>query len=292
MKQKLEQYQEIIESFLQSHFWQDPSIPESLNQAMEYSLFAGGKRIRPILCLVWSEVLGQNKSCVLGFATALELIHTYSLIHDDLPAMDDDDYRRGQPSSHVKYGEALAILAGDALLTEAFYLMSKTDLPSDRVLNALKEVAHSAGPRGLVGGQVLDIALTGKGCQDVKTLETMHSLKTGALIRAACLSGAHLAGVGVEDQKRVNQYGASVGLAFQVADDLLDVIGDNKKLGKPTGSDHKNKKLTYPELLGLKESKNWAQRLVEQAQGAIQSYSGEHALFLHDLAQYIIDRIE
>ena len=289
MKTTLESYRERIESFLQTCL-KDDSIPERLQSAMEYSLFAGGKRIRPILCLVWAELLSGSREHALGFACSLECIHTYSLVHDDLPAMDDDDLRRGQPSNHIKYGQALAILAGDGLLTEAFSLMLSHDRHPERTLQAAAEVARAAGPRGMVGGQVLDILMTGKGQGDLEMLKSMHSLKTGALLRASCLSGAMLAGADHADLSLVDQYGTAIGLAFQIADDILDITGEEQAIGKPVGSDESRGKLAYPSLLGLGESKALGFRMVEQATAALEKYSGPQSQFLADLARYIMER--
>ena len=289
MKTTLESYRERIESFLQTCL-KDDSIPERLQSAMEYSLFAGGKRIRPILCLVWAELLSGSREHALGFACSLECIHTYSLVHDDLPAMDDDDLRRGQPSNHIKYGQALAILAGDGLLTEAFSLMLSHDRHPERTLQAAAEVARAAGPRGMVGGQVLDILMTGKGQGDLEMLKSMHSLKTGALLRASCLSGAMLAGADHADLSLADQYGTAIGLAFQIADDILDITGEEQAIGKPVGSDESRGKLTYPSLLGLDESKALGFQMVEQATAALEKYSGPQSQFLADLARYIMER--
>ncbi len=289
MKTTLESYRERIESFLQTCL-KDDSIPERLQSAMEYSLFAGGKRIRPILCLIWAELVSGAREHPLGFACSLECIHTYSLVHDDLPAMDDDDLRRGQPSNHIKYGQALAILAGDGLLTEAFSLMLSHDRHPERTLQAAAEVARAAGPRGMVGGQVLDILMTGKGQGDLEMLKSMHSLKTGALLRASCLSGAMLAGADQDDLSQADQYGTAIGLAFQIADDILDITGEEQAIGKPVGSDESRGKLTYPSLLGLDESKALGFRMVEQATTALEKYSGPQSQFLADLARYIMER--
>lgn len=289
MKTTLESYRERIERFLQTCL-KDDSIPERLQSAMEYSLFAGGKRIRPILCLIWAELVSGAREHPLGFACSLECIHTYSLVHDDLPAMDDDDLRRGQPSNHIKYGQALAILAGDGLLTEAFSLMLSHDRHPERTLQAAAEVARAAGPRGMVGGQVLDILMTGKGQGDLEMLKSMHSLKTGALLRASCLSGAMLAGADQDDLSQADQYGTAIGLAFQIADDILDITGEEQAIGKPVGSDESRGKLTYPSLLGLDESKALGFRMVEQATTALEKYSGPQSQFLADLARYIMER--
>jgi geranylgeranyl diphosphate synthase type II len=291
VKQDLEIYRQDVEGFLQSCL-RDESIPSALAGAMHYSLLAGGKRVRPVLCLVWAELFGLERQRVLPFASSLELIHTYSLVHDDLPAMDDDDYRRGMPSSHVRHGEAMAILSGDGLLTEAFAIMLASELPPDRIVRAAAEVTRAAGPRGMVGGQAIDMALTGGGVRDLESLKGMHAMKTGALITAACASGAILAGADDPGLDRARRFGGCVGLAFQVADDILDVVGDRDTMGKPVGSDAKQDKLTYPSLLGLEESRRWGRNLIAEAREALEPYSGPEAGFLSGLAQYVIDRAE
>lgn len=291
MKTTLESYRERIERFLQTCL-KDDSIPERLQSAMEYSLFAGGKRIRPILCLIWAELVSGAREHPLGFACSLECIHTYSLVHDDLPAMDDDATRRGQPSSHVRFGEALAILAGDGLLTQAFSMMLSAEVQAERALQAAFEVASAAGPAGMVGGQVMDMALTGTGVSEVDTLKRMHSMKTGAMLRASCVSGALLAGAKLAEVERAQRFGSCLGLAFQVADDILDVIGDEEKMGKPVGSDSKHSKLTYPALLGLKQSKELGESMVQESLEALSGLENEEADFLTALAKYVMDRTE
>lgn len=243
MKAMLEGYRQLVEDFL-TGCMQDQGQPKQLREAMHYSLQAGGKRIRPVLCLAWAQHFGLEPSRIIRFASALELIHTYSLVHDDLPAMDNDDLRRGQPSSHVRYGEALAILAGDGLLTQAFELMLDSDLQPDLQLAAARRVARAAGPIGMVGGQVLDMDLTGKGQASLEELKTMHSLKTEAMLSCSCYCGALLAGANSRDLERVQAFGQAAGLAFQVADDILDIVGDSQSMGKPVGSDQKQGKLT------------------------------------------------
>ncbi len=290
MKQMLEAYQAMVEGFLDNCL-ENEHIPGELHKAMQYSLLAGGKRIRPALCLAWAELFAQEPAKALGFACGLELIHTYSLVHDDLPAMDDDDLRRGKPANHAQFGEAMAILAGDGLLTQAFLCMLDTELPPDRVLSAARAVARAAGPAGMVGGQVMDIRLSAQNQATLEKLKAMHSLKTGAMISGSCLSGALLAGAGAQDLKQVQVYGQAIGLAFQVADDILDIEGDSRKMGKPTGSDQRQGKLTYPSLLGLEASKSLGQELVQQAVSAISVYNGPQAVFLRELAQYIMHRV-
>ncbi|MFP4326253.1 MAG: polyprenyl synthetase family protein [Desulfonatronovibrio sp.] len=270
------------------------NIPEALYESMTYSLLAGGKRVRPVLCISWAGMLGIERQRVLDFSCAIEFIHTYSLVHDDLPAMDDDDLRRGCPTNHKVHGEAMAILAGDALLTHAFYLMSETDLPAENVLSACREIAKAAGPSGMVGGQVVDILATGADHLDLDSLKKMHAMKTGALIRSSCVCGALLAGsagAGQKDMANAADFGESIGLAFQIVDDILDITGDEKSLGKPVGSDQSRDKATYPRFLGLDKSRKLAQESVDRARQSLRDYSGPEKEFLSDLAQYIVDRI-
>jgi geranylgeranyl diphosphate synthase, type II len=267
--------------------------PCELLQAMEYSLTAGGKRLRPVLCLTAGGLFGLERDKALPFASALEMIHTYSLVHDDLPAMDNDDLRRGKPSNHKQFGEAMAILAGDGLLTEAFVFMASTaaDLGAGRVLPALAEVARAAGAAGMVGGQALDMLYTGKESVPLPQLKDMHARKTGALITCSCVSGAILAGAGREEVELLRGYGQNVGAAFQIADDILDVVGDEKDLGKPVGSDEGQGKTTYPSLLGIGQSRALAQEHVDQAVAALRGLTGDDAAFLARLAQFVVDRV-
>ncbi len=277
-----------------------PFLPTSLREAMEYSLMAGGKRLRPVLCLTTAKLCGLEESKVLPFACAIELIHTYSLIHDDLPAMDDDDLRRGKPSSHKQFGEAMAILAGDALLTDAFVFMtcvasccSTGAIAAENTLRALAYLGRAAGSHGMVGGQVLDMNYTGEQNISLEKLRTMHAMKTGALIQASCVCGALLAGAKLEVVKALEVYGAALGTAFQIADDILDVTADTATLGKPAGSDFEQGKNTYPSLVGLEQSRILAE---EQKNIALQSltqdvvFEGEEGAFLAGLASYVVAR--
>jgi geranylgeranyl diphosphate synthase, type II len=290
IKERLKALALDLESFLSGRF-QEQDIPSSLAEAMEYSLLAGGKRLRPALCLSWAEMLGADRRSVLPFAAAIECIHTYSLIHDDLPAMDNDDLRRGKPTSHRKFGEATAILAGDGLLTEAFTLMLETGLPTERVAAAAAEMAAAAGPRGMVGGQALDMEFTGKEGIQLAALQDMHARKTGALITSSCVSGAILAGAGNGDLERAGVYGRNVGLAFQVVDDILDVIGNESSLGKTVGSDQERGKSTYPSIIGLEESYAFARHCSGAAVEALEGYDRRSSELLRDLAVYIVERI-
>lgn len=272
------------------------SDPEVIHEAMRYSVFAGGKRLRPVLVLAGAEILGKKPQIALPAAAAMELIHTYSLVHDDLPAMDDDDLRRGRPTNHKVYGEAVAILAGDALLTKAFELIAKNAKirgVRPQAVPALAElVARGAGTFGMIGGQVMDIQVEDGKWQKMghhaSLLQDIHRHKTAALIRTSLQAGAILAGATPKQLSSLGEYGEKIGLAFQIADDILDVVADKKKLGK-RGSDKKNKKLTFPALYGLEESKRRAQLLVEEAKAALEPF-GRRAQVLKQLANYIIER--
>jgi len=267
------------------------AIPGRLLAAMEYSLLAGGKRLRPALCLSCAAVCGLEEDRALPFAASIELIHTYSLIHDDLPAMDNDDLRRGKPTNHKAFDEATAILAGDGLLTEAFVCMAGTPLPPDRVLAALGELARAAGAAGMVGGQMLDMEYTGAGRADIQELAAMHARKTGALIRASCLCGGLLAGADAEQSAALARYGAAFGAAFQIVDDILDLTGTAEQLGKTPGKDTTQGKLTYPSLLGLERSRELALEHARLAQSSLDMFSGPEADFLRALALSQVKRI-
>ena len=269
-----------------------PGVPVGLREAMEYSLLAGGKRVRPALCLIASRMYGLAGDAPLPFAAALECIHTYSLIHDDLPAMDDDDLRRGRPSCHKQFDEATAILAGDGLLTDAFALMAEAPgIPAERALKGLGLVARAAGTPGMVGGQFLDMQYTAKGAVPLEKLAAMHAMKTGALVRVPCELGAVLAGAGEDELARMRRVGAALGAAFQIADDILDVVGDEKTLGKPVGSDAAQGKITYPSLLGLEQSKLAARAKADEAVAALDGVNASDAALLRGLADYIVNRV-
>jgi geranylgeranyl diphosphate synthase type II len=259
---------------------------------MHYSLFAGGKRLRPILCLAAAEAVGGSPEEALPLACALEMIHTYSLIHDDLPSMDDDDLRRGQPTCHKQFDEATAILAGDGLLTEAFYTLAAAAprfQGREAMLLEIQELlSEAAGYRGMVGGQMLDLMAEGRRIT-LKELEMVHRLKTGALLIAATRAGA-LAGGGSRPQvAALTAYGERFGLAFQITDDLLDVEGEAAEMGKAPGMDEKRHKATYPALLGLETSRQWAGHLVQQALAELEPFK-ERAAPLRELARYLLVR--
>lgn len=290
VKQRLLKRAAKVDEYLENCF-NGRDITGRLLDSMNYSLMAGGKRLRPVLVLSWAGMLGANQEDIMPFAASMECIHTYSLIHDDLPAMDDDDLRRGRPSNHKKFDEATAILAGDGLLTEAFVLMFSAQADPALKLKASDIVARAAGAEGMVGGQCIDMDFTGKTGVPLEELKDMHSRKTGALIRAACMAGATLSGKPDEDVRRAYEFGKSIGVAFQIVDDVLDVVGDEAQLGKPVGSDQEQGKTTYPSLIGLDQSKRLAQEYVDEAKKQLAPYAGDEALFLSDLAQYIVDRV-
>ncbi|MFN3927783.1 MAG: geranylgeranyl diphosphate synthase CrtE [Pseudanabaenaceae cyanobacterium] len=264
--------------------------PESLCEAMRYSLLAGGKRLRPILCLAGCELCGGTVEQALPTAVALEMIHTMSLIHDDLPAMDNDDFRRGKPTNHKVFGEAMAILAGDALLAYAFAMIAKTKaVSSDRLLQVIDMIASASSHYGLVGGQVLDLAMEGNPNVDEQTLHYIHTHKTGALLKACVLSGAVLGGGNELDLANLSVYAENIGLAFQIVDDILDVTSTTEKLGKTAGKDERDNKVTYPKLWGLETSRQRAQELITEAKAKLNTY-GEKAMPLQSLADFIVQR--
>ena len=263
--------------------------PSSVHTAMHYSVFAGGKRIRPILCLETARIFTSDVTPALHPACALEFIHTYSLIHDDLPALDNDDLRRGKPTCHKKFGEALAILAGDALLTLAFQTISATLVPSERCVSILSEVASAAGTiNGMVGGQVADVEAEGKRV-DPQTLEYIHRSKTAALIRASITAGALCAGAGPEDVARLRRFGETIGWAFQVTDDILDVEESSAALGKTAGKDMAQQKATYPSVFGLERSHEIAKDLATKAIAELIPYA-ERASRLREIAEFLVLR--
>lgn len=265
--------------------------PANLHAAIRYSLFIGGKRLRPLLALAGAEVAGADPTIALPLACALECIHTFSLIHDDLPAIDNDDLRRGHPTNHKVYGEAVAILAGDALLTLAFELIQKcrADASADAVLDVIALVSTASGTRGMVGGQVTDIECEGRSDLGVADVESIHARKTGALLEASLLGGARLAEASPELMAALSEYGRHIGLAFQITDDLLDVQGDAERIGKPVGSDLKHDKATYPKILGLNESRALARQSADSAIDALAGL-GAPADPLRALARYMIER--
>jgi geranylgeranyl diphosphate synthase type II len=257
---------------------------------MRHSLFAGGKRVRPILCLAAAEALNAREEAVVRAACSLELVHTYSLIHDDLPALDNDDFRRGVPTCHKVFGEAMAILAGDALLTLAFQVLADlSDTPAERSRQMSAELALAAGTvRGMIGGQVADLEAEGREI-DRRHLEYIHRSKTGALLRASVRLGAIAGGASESGLAALSEYGEHIGLAFQIVDDVLDVVGSKESLGKTAGKDAAQKKATYPQLYGLDESRRMANEHLEKAVAALEPF-GDQARWLRELAGMIVSR--
>ena len=266
------------------------SIPEALRNAMIYSLEAGGKRLRPILVIASAEAVGGNVDKVMHAAIAMEMIHTFSLIHDDLPAMDDDSLRRGKPTNHKVFGEAFAILAGDALLAQAFYVLTNTstNLNSTATIEVIRDIAKATGGCGMTGGQALDIEATGKKITESE-LTKLHLCKTGALITASVTSGAKLCGADSSQVLAFSKYGDSIGLAFQITDDLLDIEGNESVIGKDIGSDESKGKSTYPAIIGVEASRQRAKNLVNDAIQSLSSFD-EKAEPLRLIAKYIIER--
>ncbi|MDA2933678.1 polyprenyl synthetase family protein [Acidobacteria bacterium AH-259-D05] len=265
------------------------SPPEIIHQAMHYSIFAGGKRIRPVLVLATGEALDGDFHKLLYLACALEMVHTYSLVHDDLPAMDDDDYRRGQPSTHRKFGEGIAILAGNALLIQAFQLLLQIPVSADEKdtkISVIREICEATGTtRGMLGGQAMDLTNQGKPFSP-EQLEQIHSAKTGALISASVSSAALLSGASHQAQERLRAYGSRIGLAFQIVDDILDIESSSKESGKTSGKDNLHRKATYPDMYGLEASRKMATGLVDEAIQEI-DFLGSRGEILKGLGQFI-----
>ncbi|NBD32860.1 MAG: polyprenyl synthetase family protein [Cyanobacteria bacterium] len=265
--------------------------PPVIYEAMRYSLLAGGKRLRPILCLATCELVGGSIEMAMPTACALEMIHTMSLIHDDLPAMDNDDYRRGQLTNHKKFGEDIAILAGDGLLAYAFeYIAAQTQgVNPSAILQVIAKLGHAVGATGLVGGQVVDLASEGNPDISLETLNYIHTHKTGALLEACVVTGAMLGGASEEELRRLSRYAYDIGLAFQIVDDILDITATQEELGKTAGKDVEADKATYPRLLGLEASKAKADELTQAACAELSSY-GDAGIPLQAIAQLIANR--
>ena len=291
LKAYLQDSQKIVEEALEHYLPGEDNIPADIYKAVRYSVFNGGKRIRPILCLAATEAVGGDLGPAIPVACALELIHSYSLIHDDLPAMDNDDFRRGKPTCHKVFGENIAILAGDALLTEAFVLLShveKVRLSAERRLAVIQEIAKAAGICGMIGGQALDV-LSGKSEPNENMLREIHRRKTGALIVAAIKSGAIIFNARKDKIQALAEYGINVGLAFQIADDILNVEGNRELMGKETGSDAAHNKLTYPSLLGMGKAKEKLAKYINAAEASLSGFD-ERARPLLVIARYIMER--
>ena len=292
LKGYLDERKALVDRTLDDLIPGDKEEPAEIFRAIRYSLLAGGKRVRPILCLAAAEATGGETDAILPAACALEMIHTYSLIHDDLPAMDNDDYRRGRLTLHKVFGEDMAILAGDALLTEAFQILTDRKrmpgIPAERILDVAREIAEAAGYRGMVGGQVQDIRAEGE-TVGLETLHTIHRRKTGALLRVSVRAGAILAGAGDDVLADLSDYGGKIGLAFQIADDILNVEGDPAILGKGTGSDAARGKVTFPALMGIDASRARAEGLVKEAVSSLVRFDNRAAP-LRAIAKYILER--
>jgi len=293
LKQYLENRCELIDSRLAVAMPAENEFPYSLHKSMRYSTFAGGKRIRPVLLLAAVEAVGGDVSAALPAACAMEMIHTYSLIHDDLPSMDNDDYRRGIPTNHKVFGDAVAILAGDALLTQAFVLLSAPSFAAtvspERILAVIYELATAAGSRGMVGGQIVDMESEGKPELDLPTVQFIHTHKTGALIKASVKCGALLGEADENQMTALIRYGEAIGLAFQIYDDILDIEGTTEEIGKDAGSDQARGKATYPAVIGIRESRNRAAELLDIALEAISGFDAQ-ADPLRAIAQYVLSR--
>ncbi len=287
----LKERRDLINAELERRLVELPAPLTGLRDAMAYSLMAGGKRLRPILCLAGAELVGGEAESVLPTAAALEYIHTYSLIHDDLPAMDDDDLRRGRPTCHRVYGEAMGVLTGDALLTEAFALLAAQAeaSPPERVVEVIAMIAEAAGARGMVGGQVADMAAEGRNDLTLDDVRFIHTRKTSALITVSLAAGASLAGAEDEELEAVKAYGRRVGAAFQIVDDLLDIHGKTDIIGKPVGSDQAKGKATWPALTGVEAARKAVVELIEKGLEAIERF-GSRGEPLKALARYIRDR--
>ncbi|OWA37903.1 polyprenyl synthetase [Saccharibacillus sp. O16] len=282
-----------LETYFAEAFPAEWDMPAALLESMRYSLDAGGKRLRPLLVVAACESLGGSRQAAIRVAAAVEMVHTYSLVHDDLPAMDNDDLRRGKPTNHKVFGEAMAILAGDGLLTHAFYVIGT--LTRDGLLNAeaavaiITDLAEYAGPRGMVGGQVADMEGE-QGITDLARLEYIHLHKTSDLIMFSLLAGGRTAGATAEQLEALRTFGRGIGLAFQIQDDILDLIGDESKLGKKTQSDVKMEKVTYPYFLGIEGSREEVKRLSEEAKSAVAGAGLQSVDRLLAIADYLVER--
>jgi len=279
----------LVEAQLVKELNEANPLDKTLCESMKYSLMAGGKRLRPVLLMAAADAVGAKGTDYLTTGCAMEMIHTYSLIHDDLPAMDDDDYRRGKLTNHKVYGAGMATLAGDALLTLAFEVMLRQQgVSAEKLVQVVREISTAAGPDGMVGGQALDMESEDKQIS-METMKNIHLGKTGALFRAAIRSGAILGGASEDELQALTVYADNFGLAFQITDDILDVIGDEQVIGKPVGSDEKNHKSTYVTLTSLEEAQKLAQEAVDTAIDALKIF-GEEADFLRELVAFLMKR--
>ena len=291
-RQELEKRKQYIDSCLKKYLTPSDAYPPIIHEAMHYAIFNGGKRLRPILVLEGAALAGGSQESTVPVACALEMIHSYSLVHDDLPAMDDDNLRRGKPTCHIVFGEANAILTGDALLTGAFSVMTESagmpGVKPDNLIRVIREIADAAGSQGMIGGQVIDLQSEDQHT-DYETLKTLHSLKTGKLFQAALRSGGILNDMDEKGLQSIDEYARNFGLAFQITDDILDVSGIEEVTGKPAGSDAKNAKTTYPGLFGLEKSRHLAEDCVKACIDILKNF-GPEADFLRQLAYFTLER--
>lgn len=291
LQEYMEEQKKHIDARLKELLCTDVKAFETLYESMNYSLNGGGKRIRPILMLAVIEMLGKNPRPYLDMACALECVHTYSLIHDDLPAMDNDDYRRGNLTNHKVYGEGMAILAGDGLLTYAFELMaSQKQIESSKIATIISTFAQAAGPAGMVGGQAFDLESEGNMEIGIDGLKLLHKAKTGVIFKTAIDIAAILGDATQEERNALDDYALYMGLTFQITDDILDVVGDSHVLGKPVGSDEKNKKATYATIFSLEEARRLARQAAESASTSLKPF-GDRARILKELVEYMLVRV-
>lgn len=289
MKQpeRFEEYRKLVHQFLERIVPAEDAPPKPIHRAVRYSLFAGGKRLRPVLCMAVAETLNGKAEDLLPVAAAIEMIHTYSLIHDDLPAMDNDDFRRGKPTNHKVFGEAIAILAGDALLTSSFETLLRGNYPPAIACRLIEMLTAAAGSCGMIGGQVLDMVHENGGLS-LAELQQLHSMKTGAMIRFSVVAPAVALESGQEIESALARYGRAIGLAFQIVDDILDVESTTEVLGKTAGKDQKSGKVTYPSLIGIDASRKMAGQLIDEACDAVASFD-RHS-YLKQLARHVLER--
>jgi len=290
IKAYLSDSKKLVDEYLEKLLPAESEAPPTIHKAMRYSVFAGGKRVRPILVLASGETLNGNRSILLQLGAAIEMMHTYSLIHDDLPALDNDDLRRGRPTCHKVFGDAMAILAGDALMTRCYQILAQLPGVSDTTrIRIIQEVSAATGTvRGMIGGQVVDLESEGKRISS-EDLDYIHHSKTGALLAACVRSGALAASADAEELQALSEFGSKIGLVFQIVDDILDITSTSEELGKTAGKDEKVKKATYPALYGLEASRQKADELMESALQDIEDF-GENAESLRSLARFVVQR--
>lgn len=287
LPERFTDFARMVNAELELRVPQESMPPDPIHRAIRYSLFAGGKRLRPILCLASCESLNANPEIVLPIAAAIEMIHTYSLVHDDLPCMDDDDFRRGRPTNHKVFGEAIAVLTGDALLTMALEVLSASSYQPAIRIRLVNMLTKAAGTYGMIGGQVLDM-ISSNTVLTQQQLENLHSMKTAALIRFSCMASPVVLESGSKVEEVFGEYGNLIGLAFQIVDDILDIEGTTETLGKTAGKDRKNQKVTYPSLIGIEKSRELAKDFIDRACNIISPHDRHH--YLRTLARHILER--